>query len=94
MKVQINHSDDALYQVIVNNLIFTSVGTLILLLSTPERPPNPILKSSSPCSYKECYSQFSKTMQLPKFLRTLMTQVRARMRKEKLFSRINRNKKP
>ena len=46
------------------------------------------------CSYKECYSQFSKTMQLPKFLRTLMTQVRARMRNEKLFSQIKRNEKP
>ena len=91
MKVQIPQIDDALYQINIKNLNFARVGTLIWLLSTPERPPNPILKSSSLCSYKECYSLFSKTMHLPKFLRTLMTQVRARMRKETLFSQIKRN---
>ena len=69
----------------------TSAETLILLVSTPERPPNPLLKLASLCSYKECYSHSQQNHALAKILRTLMTQVRARMRREKLFSQIKIN---
>ena len=57
MKVHINTQLMHRFEIlIVNHQNSGCVKTLILLLSTPERPPNPILKSASLCSYKECYS--------------------------------------